>query len=111
MAQAGTYPAALEVGAIIRILSIVGIIAIGALLFEYMSDGTICNKAFNGLCIATALLLVANICFSIYGAVVAYSTFALDTFNALYRITMVFLCTFFAYDSAKIQLKKANLAK
>ena len=35
----------------------------------------------------------------------------LDTFNSLYRLTMVFLFTFFAYDSAKAQLKKADLTK
>jgi hypothetical protein len=56
-------------------------------------------------------LLVANIGFSIYGAVVAYSAFVLDTFNALYRMTMVFLSAFFAYDSAKAQLKKTDLTK
>ena len=32
-------------------------------------------------------------------------------FNNVYRIVMIFLFTFFAYDSAKMQLKKANLTK
>ena len=111
MAQPETIPVAIVIGAIVRVLGMVGIIAIGGLLVEYMSDGTICNKAFNSLCIATVLLLVANIAFSIYGAVVVMPNFALDTFNCLYRLAMVFLFTFFAYDSAKMQLKKANLSK
>ena len=111
MAQPETIPVAIVIGAIVRVLSMVGIIAIGGLLVEYMSDGTICNKAFNSLCIATVLLLVATIAFSIYGAVVVMPNFALDTFNCLYRLAMVFLCTFFAYDSAKAQLKKTNLSK
>ena len=111
MAQPETIPVAIVIGAIVRVLGMVGIIAIGGLLVEYMSDGTICNKAFNSLCIATVLLLVANIAFSIYGAVVVMPNFALDTFNCLYRLAMVFLCTFFAYDSAKAQLKKTNLTK
>ena len=111
MAQPETIPVAIVIGAIVRVLGMVGIIAIGGLLVEYMSDGTICNKAFNSLCIATILLLVANIAFSIYGAVVVMPNFALDTFNSLYRLTMVFLFTFFAYDSAKAQLKKVNLTK
>jgi hypothetical protein len=35
----------------------------------------------------------------------------LDIFNNLYRMTMVFMFTFFAYDSAKHQLKKVNFSK
>jgi hypothetical protein len=111
MAQPETIPVAIVIGAIVRVLGMVGIIAIGGLLVEYMSDGTICNKAFNSLCIATVLLLVANIAFSIYGAVVVMPNFALDTFNCLYRLAMVFLFSFFAYDSAKMQLKKINFSK
>jgi hypothetical protein len=37
--------------------------------------------------------------------------FLLATFHDLYRLTMIFLFTFFAYDSAKHQLKKTNLTK
>ena len=94
-----------------HVLSMICIIALGVLLVEYMTDGTIYNKAFNVLCIVTVLTLVGTIAFSIYGAVVTYSGFILDTFNGLYRLVMIFLCTFFAYDSAKAQLKKANLSK
>ena len=35
----------------------------------------------------------------------------LIVFNCLYRVTMIFLFTFFAYDSAKAQLKKTDLTK
>ena len=35
----------------------------------------------------------------------------LSSVHNLYRIAMVFMFTFFAYDSAKHQLKKANLSK
>jgi hypothetical protein len=76
-----------------------------------MNDGTIYNRAFNGLCITTVLLIAANIAISICGALVEGPSFLLDTFHNMYRMTMVFLCTFFAYDSAKAQLKKANLTK
>ncbi|MBR5188097.1 MAG: hypothetical protein IKW18_06460, partial [Clostridia bacterium] len=111
MAITETIPALILVGAVVRVLSMVGIIAVGVLLVEYMTDGTIYNKAFNVLCIATVLLLVATIAGSIYSAVAVHSKFALETFNSLYRIAMVFMFTFFAYDSAKAQLKKTNLNK
>ena len=110
MALTETIPVAIVVGAVVRIFSMVGIVAIGVLLVEYMTDGTIYNKAFNALCITTVLLLIANIAFSIYGAVVVYSDFILDTFNGLYRMTMIFLFAFFAYDSAKMQLKKTKIS-
>ena len=111
MAQPEMVTPFLAMGAIVRVLGMVGIIAIGILLVEYMIDGTIYNKAFNVLCIATVLLLVATIAGSIYSAVAVHSKFALETFNSLYRIAMVFMFTFFAYDSAKAQLKKTNLNK
>ena len=111
MAQPEMVTPFLVMGAIVRVLGMVGIIAIGVLLVEYMSDGTIYNKAFNVLCIATVLLLAATIAGSIYSAVALHSEFALETFNSLYRIAMVFMFTFFAYDSAKHQLKKTNLTK
>ena len=106
MAQPEMVTPFLAMGAIVRVLGMVGIIAIGVLLVEYMIDGTIYNKAFNVLCIATVFLLVATIAGSIYSAVAVHSKFALETFNSLCRIAMVFMFTFFAYDSAKAQLKK-----
>ena len=111
MAQPEMVTPFLAMGAIVRVLGMVGIIAIGVLLVEYMIDGTIYNKAFNVLCIATVLLLAATIAGSIYSAVAVHSKFALETFNSLYRIAMVFMFTFFAYDSAKHQLKKVKLSK
>ena len=111
MAQLDNAIAFLAMGAIIRILGMVGIIAIGVLLVEYMSDGTIYSRAFNVLCIITVLLLAANIVGSIYSAFAIHSKFALETFHNLYRIGMVFLCAFFAYDSAKMQLKKVKISK
>jgi hypothetical protein len=76
-----------------------------------MTDGTICNRTFNGICITTALLLLVNIALSINGTITVGTTFLLDTFHNLYRITMVFMIAFFAYDSAKHQLKKTDLTK
>ena len=99
------------IGVAARILSMFLIVAIGVLLVEYLNDGTICNKAFNFLCVATFVLVAVSIATSVYSAVTVETRLLLDVFNNLYRITMVFLCTFFAYDSAKMQLKKTNLTK
>ena len=109
--SAGTAAPSLFFGWALHVLIEICIIAIGALLAEYMNDGTIYNRAFNGLCITTVLLIAANIAISICGALVEGPSFLLDTFHNMYRMTMVFLSTFFAYDSAKAQLKKTNLTK
>ena len=87
------------------------IIGIGVLLVEYLNDGTIYNKAFNVLCIATVVLLAVSIGTCIYLAITVDTILMLDIFNNIYRLIMVFLTAFFAYDSAKLQLKKANLSK
>ena len=96
-----------------RILSMITIIAIGVLLVEYMTDGTICNRAFNGLCIATVVLILANIVISICVAIQGLypMDILIQAINNMSRLAMVFLFTFFAYDSAKMQLKKTNLTK
>ena len=96
-----------------RILSMVTIIAIGVLLVEYMTDGTICNRAFNGLCIATVVFILANIVLSICVAIQGLypMDILIQAINNMSRLAMVFLFTFFAYDSAKAQLKKTNLTK
>ena len=106
---------------VIHMLTMVCVIAIGVLLVEYMSDGTICTRAFNALCITTIALLAVSLLWAIYQ--LAFSTIGgaqmitfkkqnvLVIFNNVYRIIMVFLFTFFAYDSAKHQLKKAKLSK
>ena len=114
------------VSIIIRVVVMICIIAIGALLLEYMNDGTIYNRAFNVICIIAVLLLVADISVGIYN--IAFSEpletlpngidfaffknqIALDLFNKGYHVVMIFLFTFFAYDSAKAQLKKTDLTK
>ena len=96
---------------IVRALSMCGIIAIGVMLVEYMDDGTVNNRAFNCLSIVTVVLILYNIGASIFAAFTGIPILMLEFFNALYRITMVFLFTFFAYDSAKYQLKKTDLTK
>ena len=115
----------ITVSIVIRLLTMLCIVAIGALLLEYMNDGTICNRAFNVLCVVTILLHVVVIGMSVHGMIigaVAEVPSGIDVallrkqsmlliFNNIYRITMIFLFTFFAYDSAKMQLKKTDLTK
>jgi hypothetical protein len=111
----------ITVSIVIRLVTMLCIVAIGALLLEYMNDGTIYNRAFNTLCIITIALLVVSLLWAIYqlafasvdGAqnVLLKKQNVLVIFNNVYRIVMVFLFTFFAYDSAKAQLKKTNLTK
>jgi hypothetical protein len=106
---------------VIRLLTMVCIIAIGVLLVEYMTDGTIYNRAFNTLCLITILLLAVSLLWAVYqlafasieGAqnIVIKKQNVLVIFNNVYRLIMIFLFTFFAYDSAKAQLKKTNLTK
>ena len=109
----------------LRIVSMLCIIALSALLVEYMNDGSIYNRAFNTLCVITILLHVVTIGMSIYSvftgvAIKTPNGIELDLFqkqnllvifNNLYRIAMVFLFTFFAYDSAKKQLLKVDFSK
>ena len=110
---------------VIRMVSMLCIIALSALLVEYMNDGSIYNRAFNVLCVITVLLHVVTIGISINGLILLNTTKVpskvdvnllnrhnmLVIFNNLYRILMVFLFTFFAYDSAKKQLSKVNFDK
>jgi hypothetical protein len=58
------------------------------------------------------LTFVANIIFGIYDIVVLNDISALlAILNNLSRAIMIFLFTFFAYDSAKKQLSKVNFDK
>jgi hypothetical protein len=101
-----------NIGVIIHALSYIGVIVIGVLLAEYMIDGSIYNRAFNISCIFTLALILISIGICVYNvATGAPRDLLLLVFNNLYRLTMVFMFTFFAYDSAKHQLKKANLSK
>ena len=96
----------------VKILSMCGIVALGALLLEYMNDGSIYNKAFNVICIITVLLILVSISLSCFFAVTLdFKELLLETFYNLYRIAMVFLFAFFAYDSAKKQLLKVDFSK
>ncbi len=97
---------------IIHILSIICIVVMGALLVEYMNDGTIYNKAFNFFCVLTILLLVVLIIICQYDAwLLGYKFLILGSLHDLSRIAMVFFFTTFAYDSAKKQLNKVDFSK
>jgi hypothetical protein len=114
MAVVNANPIA-TVSSILRILTMICIVIIGGLIVEYMSDGTICNRAFNTLCLITIMLLACDMIISVTGIfnapteIIKMQT-TLVLFNNLYRITMIFLFSFFAYDSAKMQLKKTDLS-
>ena len=97
---------------ILHVVSMLCIIAIGVLLVEYMTDGTICNKAFNAICTVAILSIVGCVIINIISIVNGLPIeVLLVTFNSVYRLVMVFMFTFFAYDSAKAQLKKTNPTK
>ena len=77
-----------------------------------MDDGTIYNRTFNGFCIAAIIAILGCILVNIISVINGMSiTVILATFNNLYRLAMVFLFTFFAYDSAKAQLAKTDLSE
>ena len=106
------YLITMALGWALRLLGMIGVIVIGIFLAEYMCDGTICNRAFNILAVVTCVMILGNVIIPTMVAIqVGQIAALLDTFNSLYRLTMVFLFTFFAYDSAKMQLKKTNLTK
>ena len=96
----------------IHVLTSIAIVAIGALVLEYLSDGTICNRAFNAFCIIAVLLLVAAMIINVGGVMsVATVEIGLLLLNNLHRIIMIFMFTCFVYDSAKAQLKKTDFSK
>ena len=96
----------------IHVLTSIAIVAIGALVLEYLSDGTICNRAFNAFCIIAVLLLIAALIINVVGLMNALTVeIVLLILNNLHRVIMIFLFTCFAYDSAKAQLKKADFTK
>jgi hypothetical protein len=98
---------------LIHALSMICIVVIGSLLVEYMNDGSIYNKAFNIFCaVAVVMLLLLALHNGVYDALILGRTEVfLASLHNLSRISMIFLFTFFAYDSAKAQLKKTNLTK
>ena len=94
------------------IIASLGFIAIGVLLVEYMDDGTINNNAFNIVCTVTVLSLLATLIINIIGVATGDPvSLMLVIFYNLYRLVMVFMSAFFAYDSGKMQLKKVNFSK
>ena len=97
---------------ILRMASMLCIITLSALLVEYMNDGTIYNRAFNLFCIITILATLGTIFVNVYNIVNGMPLeIMLAVFNNLYCIIMLFLFTFFAYDSAKKQLNKVDFSK
>ena len=97
---------------ILRMVSMLCIITLSALLVEYMNDGTIYNRAFNLFCIITILATLGTIFVNVYNIVNGMPLeIMLAVFNNLYCIIMLFLFTFFAYDSAKKQLNKVDFSK
>lgn len=101
-----------DISIIANIVAMFCIIVTGGLLVEYMNDGTIYNRAFNNLCIATILLLLVSIIPPITGVIGgATPKLLLGLFDSWKRLTMVFLMVCFAYDSAKLQLEKTKLSK
>jgi hypothetical protein len=96
----------------VRIVTMLVIIGIGALIVEYINDGTICNRVFNVLCAITVLLLAADIIFPTISVLNGEPLrVLLIPFNNMYRLAMVFLFAFFAYDAAKAQLKKVDFSE
>ena len=117
---------AVAIAIAVRILTMVGVVAIGVLLAEYVNDGSIYNRAFTAIFWITVLLHVAIILFQASGLIflglandapadadvsLLLKQVALIIFNDVYRVVMVFLFTAFAYDSAKRQLKRENIAE
>lgn len=114
-----------SLGGIVRVAISIFIIALGVLLVEYMNDGTICNNLFNAFSLIAVLLILVSLGLSGSALASDLSSFApgvltaeelktniaLDAFNNIYRGVMIFMFAFFAYDSAKMQLKKTNLTK
>ena len=94
---------------ILRSLSMISIISIGALLVEYMNDKSIYNKAFNILCVTTILMILGNIAIDIYNFIhLGFLQAILPIFNNIYRIIMILLFAFFAYDSAKKTIEQGK---
>ena len=97
---------------IFTIIASLGFIAIGALLVEYMNDGSIYNRAFNTVCTITVLSVIVAMIMNIIGVSTGDpASVMLIIFYNLYRLGMVFMSASFAYDSAKMQLKKTDLSK
>ena len=94
------------------LVSVLCIIALGVLLVKYMNDGSICNQAFNTFSVVAILSILASVIVNVVVVISSKETVVLlSSIHNMHRLAMVFLFTFFAYDSARMQLKKAKLAK
>ena len=51
---------------VLRLITMVCIVVIGVMPVEYMSDGTICKRAFNALCLIALLLFAVDIFWCVY---------------------------------------------
>ena len=102
-----------SLASILRILSMMTIVAIGLLLAEYLNDKSIYNRAFNILCIATTVMISGNILIDICNLIALgyIPDVVLAIFNNIMRLAMVHLFAYFAYDSARVQLKNVTLSK
>ena len=114
-----------SLGGVARIVVSICIIGLGVLLLEYMNDSTIFNKLFNTLSVIAVLFVLVSVATSVFSIATDMRYLAIDTvpveqlkinvildaFNSLYRGIMILLFTFFAYDSAKAQLKKTDFTK
>lgn len=93
----------------IRIIIMLCILGIGALFVKYMNEKSIHNRAFNILCIITVLINLGHaIMMTCFIFVADYLPLILAILNNITCTIMVFLFTFFAYDSAKEQHQKTN---
>ena len=100
------------VSIVIHLLTSISIVAIGVLVLEYLTDGSIYKNAFNVFCIIAILLLLSAIVINIIGFSVAGTVeIGLLILNNFHRIIMIFMFTCFAYDIAKKQLGKVNFDK
>jgi hypothetical protein len=109
----------------IRLLAMVGVVAMCVVLVEYVNDGSIYKRAYNVTTLVTLILHVIGIVLAII-AIVSLNTASLPngTDSTLYqnhliivilnnvsRIVMVVLLGIFAYESANRQLKREKNAQ
>lgn len=98
------------VAVVFRLISMICIIVIGALMVEYLNDGTIHNKAFMVSCAVAMSLLLIYVILSIIDLIRSGSPeYVFATLFGTSWMTSVLLFVYFAYDTAKTQLSKTQL--
>ena len=94
------------------LVSILCIIALGVLLVKYMNNGSIHNQAFNTFSVVAILSILASTIVNVVVVISSKETMVLlSSIHNMHRLAMIFLFTFFAYDSAKLQLKRVKFSK